>query len=90
MYTDKYKISIIIPVYNTENYLRSCLESVIRQNVPLECMQVIMINDGSTDNSFLIMEEYSRKYPKSFIAVNKKNEGVAATRNLGIKMAEGK
>lgn len=53
------KISVIIPVYNVEEYLEQCLDSVINQ--PLEDIEVICINDGSTDNSLEILEEYAKK-----------------------------
>ncbi len=90
MCTDKYEITIIIPVYNAEKTLRRCLDSVVGQDFPIESMQVILINDGSEDKSSLIMEEYKRSYPNTFLLINKENEGVSATRNLGIQKSEGR
>lgn len=80
------KISVIIPVYNVEDYLDECIKSVIMQTY--KDIEVLLINDGSTDNSKLICEEYSKRY--SFIKViNKKNEGLSHTRNVGIKKSTG-
>jgi glycosyltransferase involved in cell wall biosynthesis len=84
---DKIKISIIIPVYNAEIYLKQCLDSVICQTFKdFEC---ICINDGSTDNSLSILQEYANK-DKRFKLINKKNEGVSVARNTGIQNAAGK
>lgn len=81
------EISIIIPVYKVENYLRICLDSVVNQIK--ENVEVILIDDGSPDNSGKICDEYMAKYP--FIkVVHKKNEGVSVARNTGIKEATGK
>ena len=81
------KLSIIIPVYNTEKYLKRCLNSVIKAKI--EKTEIIIINDGSKDNSLKIIKEYANKY--EFIRyISKKNEGLAATKNLGIKEAKGK
>ena len=80
------KVSIIIPTYNVEKYLRECLDSVINQS--LKDIEIICINDGSTDNSLAILEEYAKKDDR-IIVINKKNEGVAKTRNLGISRAKG-
>lgn len=80
-------ISIIIPVYNVEAYLRECLDSVIVQ----ECVnfEVLCVNDGSTDNSLSILDEYEKKY--SFIHVyTKNNGGLSSARNYGIRKASGK
>ena len=82
-----YKISVIIPVYNTEKYLRQCLDSVINQTMP--DIEVICIDDGSTDNSLNILYEYAAKDNRiKVIAQNNKKQGAA--RNLGIKLSRGK
>lgn len=85
----KYKASIIIPVYNVEEYLPICLDSLVNQTMDKSQMEVLVINDGSPDNSWDICLEYSEKYDfiKSF---KKENEGLSATRNFGIKHAQGK
>lgn len=80
------KVSIIIPVYNTGKYLRECLDSVINQT--LKELEIICINDGSTDNSASILEEY-RKKDNRFIIINKENGGQSSARNIGIKRAKG-
>lgn len=85
----KYRISIIIPIFNVEDYLREALESVVRQTIGFECLEVIMVNDCSTDNSARIMEEYASKYD-NFIAINlQKNSGAAGKpRNIGMEKAK--
>lgn len=80
------KISIIIPVYNVENYLSQCLDSVINQT--LNDIEIICINDGSTDNSLSILKDYANKDNRIKI-ISKENEGQAIARNLGIKEAKG-
>lgn len=81
-------ISIIIPIYNVEDYLERCLDSILNQNISGD-IELICINDGSTDNSLSILENYKRDYP--FITlINQTNIGLGATRNKGMKMATGK
>ena len=79
-------ISVIIPVYNAEPYLRDCLNSIISQE--LENLEVICINDGSWDKSQEILAEYSWKYPYIKI-VEQTNRGAFAARNLGMQLAKG-
>lgn len=80
------KVSIIIPVYNMENYLRQCLDSVVGQTYPN--VEVLIIDDGSTDLSSLICDEYDEKF--DFVTVyHKINEGLCSARNLGLKKASG-
>ena len=81
------KISIIIPIYNTEEYLRECLNSVINQT--LKEIEIILIDDGSTDNSGKICEEYASK-DKRIKVIHQKNQGAAISRNKGIDLAQGK
>lgn len=81
------KVSVIIPIYNTEIYLKQCLDSVINQTFKdFEC---ICINDGSTDNSLSILKEYISKDTR-FKLIDKKNEGVSVARNTGIQNASAK
>lgn len=80
------KVSIIIPVYNTEKYIRKCLESAINQT--LTDIEIICINDGSTDNSLSILYEYAAKDSRIRV-FTKANEGVAKARNLGLRHARG-
>jgi len=80
------KISIIIPVYNAEKYLKKCLDSVINQTY--KDLEIICVNDGSIDNSLNILKEYKKKESR-IIIIDKKNQGVSAARNDGIKKATG-
>ena len=81
------KISVIIPVYNTEKYLEKCLSSVLNQTY---CdLEIIIVNDGSTDNSELIIKEYETKYPDKIKYYKKENSGLSDTRNYGVKKATG-
>ena len=80
------KISVIIPVYNMEKYLRGCLQSVISQS--LENIEIICINDGSTDESLNILQEYKDKDDR-IIIVDQNNTGVGKARNNGISLAKG-
>ena len=81
------RISIIIPVYNAEKYIARCINSIINQ-LDKELDEIICVNDGSTDDSLKILKRYEKRY--EFIRViDKKNEGIAATRNLGLKEAQG-
>lgn len=82
------KVSIIIPIYNCEEYLKECLESVLKQTYSPNLIEVIMINDGTKDNSDKICEEYNDKYGWIFID-RKENKGLAYTRNEGIKCSSG-
>lgn len=82
----KPKISIIIPVYNTEKYLKRCLNSLVRQT--LKDIEVILINDGSLDNSSNICDEYAEKDSR-FKVVHKENGGASKSRNIGLNMACG-
>ena len=80
------KISIIIPVYNVEQYIKNCLESVINQTY--DNWEIILIDDGSTDNSKAIYENIAIKNDKIKI-FKQTNKGVSAARNLGIEKAQG-
>jgi len=79
-------ISIIIPVYNTEKYLRKCLDSVCAQT--LRNIEIIIVNDGSKDGSLLVIEEYLTKDQRIKL-INQKNAGQASARNAGLEIAEG-
>lgn len=79
------KISIIVPVYNTEIYLKECIDSILNQT--LEEIEVIFINDGSTDNSVEVIKENMKK--NIFTIIEQENSGVGITRNKGIKVATG-
>lgn len=85
----EYKVSVIVPVYNVEPYLRDCLDSLLAQTIDHEQMEVLLINDGSTDNSLAICQEYAELF-SCFKLFSKENEGLSATRNYGIERAKGK
>ena len=80
------KVSIIVPVYNTSEYLEKCLNSLIKQT--LTDIEIICVNDGSTDKSLEILENYARNDQRIKI-VTQENSGLSATRNNGIKIAQG-
>lgn len=82
-----YFFSVIIPVYNTERYLQECLDSVLSQGV--DDVQIVCVNDGSTDGSLSVLEEYQVK-DKRVIIISQGNQGLAGARNTGIKNADGK
>ncbi|HCJ56219.1 MAG TPA: hypothetical protein DHV55_01640, partial [Clostridiaceae bacterium] len=79
-------ISIIVPIYNAERYLVGCIESILAQTY--KNIQVILVNDGSTDNSLKICNLY-KSLDSRVIVIDKLNEGVSATRNLGLQVAKG-
>ena len=80
-------LSVILPIYNQEKYLAKCLDSIIDQK--FEDIEIICVNDGSTDSSLSILEEYSKKEPRMVI-VDKPNGGVSTARNAGLDAAKGK
>lgn len=83
-----FKVSVIVPVYNTEKYLRECLNSLAEQT--LDGIEIVMVNDGSKDKSITIMEEFVKRYPDRFVLLNKQNGGQATARNKGIRECHGK
>lgn len=82
----KYSVSIIVPAYNCGEFLPKCLNSLVRQT--LSDIQIIVINDGSTDNTGKIADQYKNKY-NNIVVIHKKNEGVSSARNVGLECAEG-
>ena len=80
------KVSVIVPIYNNEKYLKECLDSICNQT--LTDIEIICVNDGSEDNSLKIIEEYKQK-DNRIILINQDNLGVSAARNNGIKIATG-
>jgi len=81
------KVSVIVPVYNTSKYLRRCLDALVNQT--LEDIEILLINDGSTDDSLDILMNYQNKYPNKIKVISKENGGQATARNRGIKMCTG-
>lgn len=80
------KISVIVPIYNSEIYLRKCLDSLVNQT--LKDIEIILVNDGSTDSSEKIIKEYTEKY-ENIVYVYQNNSGQASARNNGISIAKG-
>ena len=83
----KIKVSVIVPIYNVENYIKKCLESLVNQT--LNELQIILVNDGSKDKSGNIAKEYADKFPEKIIYLEKKNGGLSDARNFGIPYAKG-
>lgn len=79
--------SIIVPVYNVEKYLSKCLDSMLNQS--FQDFEIVVVNDGSPDNSQLIIDEYAKKFPEKVKAFIKENGGLSDARNFGIKRALG-
>lgn len=81
------KVSIVIPVYNVEPYIRQCLDSVVNQT--LQDIEIIVVDDGSPDNCPAIIDEYAKKDSR-IVAIHQKNSGVSTARNVGIEHVRGK
>lgn len=81
------EVSVIVPVYNVELYLEKCLRSLVEQS--LEDIEILVINDGSTDKSQNIIDEYQRNYPKKIKSFQKPNGGLSDARNFGLDRASG-
>lgn len=81
------KVSIIIPVYNTERYLKQCIDSAIEQT--FENYEIIAVDDESPDKSRQVLQEYERRYPDKFRMISQRNKGLGGARNTGIREAAG-
>ncbi|MFZ3073210.1 MAG: glycosyltransferase family A protein [Thermodesulfobacteriota bacterium] len=81
-------VSIVVPAYNHENYVVDCIKSILEQDYPN--IELIVINDGSTDSTGEKIRDYIRKNGESFRFISKENEGLVKTLNLGLKSAKGK
>ena len=82
----EYKVSVIVPVYNKAGYISTCMESILGQT--LDGVEVVCINDGSTDDSLSILRSYSADN-KDVVVIDQRNMGVAYSRNVGIKESHG-
>lgn len=83
-------LTIIVPTYNMENYLRRCLDSLLIAEPYMQYFEAIVVNDGSTDSSLTIAQEYQVKHPSTFRIINKKNGNYGSCVNIGMVKAEGK
>ena len=81
------KITVVVPIYNTEKYLRRCIDSIVKQSY--RNIEIILVNDGSIDNSLDICKQY-KKNDDRIIIISKENGGLSSARNAGIKIATGK
>lgn len=86
---DSYKLSLVIPMYNVELYIERCLNSCINQNLSPNEYEIIVINDGSKDNSLSIVEKIVQKYTNIHV-ISQINGGLSSARNTGLKNARGK
>ena len=86
MYNNEFKCSIIIPIYNAELTLKRCLDSILAQTY--SNFELILVDDGSTDHSPAIIDEYATRDPR-MIAIHKQNGGVSSARNAGLEVASG-
>jgi len=83
----KIKVSVIVPVYNVEKFIDKCLNSLVNQT--LKEIEIIVVNDGSPDNSQKVIDEYVKKYPDKIKSFIKENGGQGSARNMGIEKAVG-
>ena len=83
----EYKISVIVPVYNVEPYIERCLKSLVYQT--LKELEIIIVNDGSPDNSEAIILSYQRRYPNKIMYLKKENGGLSDARNYALSYATG-
>ena len=81
------KVSVIVPVYNVELYLEKCLLSLVSQT--LQAIEIVVVNDGSTDSSLQIIKDFQKKYPEKIFGFTKENGGLSDARNFGIDHARG-
>lgn len=86
----KFRFSVVTAFYNSGDYLKECIESVINQDIGFEDnIQLILVNDGGVDNSIDIALDYQKLYPENILVLSKENGGPASARNLGLKYVEG-
>jgi len=83
------KLSIIVPVYNVAQYLPKCLDSLLNQDIDKEDYEIIVVNDGSSDNSSEIAQDYANQH-SNITLINQENQGLSGARNTGIRVAKGK
>ena len=84
-----YIFTLIMAVYNVELYLKEAIESVIAQSIGIDRIQLILVDDGSPDNSGAICDAYAARYPDNIFVIHKENGGVSSARNRGLELARG-
>ena len=85
-----YDFSVVMSVYNMKKYMRESIDSVIHQTIGFEKIQLILVDDGSSDGSSGICDEYKAKYPESIDVIHKPNGGLSSARNTGLTHVRGK
>ena len=86
----KFKFSVVMPIYNIESFLNEAINSVINQSIGFkDNIELILVNDGSTDNSETICKKYQEQYQNNIKYIKQENKGVSNARNNGIKLAKG-
>lgn len=88
--SEDYAFSIIIAVYNSEDFIEETINSVLCQTFDFNKIQLILVDDGSTDKSFEICKSFALKFPRNIILIHKKNGGVSSARNVGVSFSSGK
>lgn len=81
-------LSIVVPVYNVEKYVRTCIESILKQGLDEKCFEVIIVNDGSTDRSLEVITDIISQH-SNIVVINQENQGLSVARNNGIAAAKG-
>ena len=85
----KYKVSVVMPLYNVANYLDEAIDSIVNQTIGFEeNIQLVLVNDGSPDNVSVICQKYKEQYPDNVVYLEQPNSGVSAARNNGIQYIE--
>lgn len=90
MREQEFFFSVVLSVYNVEPYIREAMDSLIAQEYGFEKIQIVMVDDGSTDGSAGICDEYADKYPNNVIVIHKENGGQSSARNVGMSAVKGK
>ena len=85
----EYDFSVIIAMYNVDDYIRESIDSIINQTFDFNKVQLILVDDGSTDSSGEICKQYQEKYPNNIKYIYQENQGQANARNNGMKIAKG-
>lgn len=86
---DRFKVSVVVPVYNTAEYLPECLDSLVGQSIGLDSIQIVVVDDGSTDNSAAVIKSYAERCPGNFVCLEQPNSGQGVARNLALAHCEG-
>lgn len=87
---ETYAFSVIMAVYNTEKFLEEAVESLVHQTYGFDKIQLILVDDGSTDGSGVLCDQYQARYPRNVLALHKPNGGQSSARNMGVQYATGR